>query len=196
MRAAIVAVAVVAAACFLLVVLSGSEPRRSGTDDLAPAGVAATLAPGERACQPTSVPDDSARVALAGAPAAGGAGAARLTVTVERGGEVVARGRFAGLTADGRLDVALASTPPPGPAELCVRNAGRQPLTLLGAPEVLAVDYYRAGDESWWQVAPAVADRFGLGKAGFVGSWALWLALGAVVAAWLAAGWALRGDPR
>lgn len=196
MRASIVGVAVVAAACFLLVVLSGSEPRRSGTDNIAPAGVALKLAPGQRACQAENVPDDTARVALAGAPAAGGTQAARLTVAVERDGKVVTRGRPAGLTADGRVDVALASTPPAGPADLCVRNDDRQPLTLLGAPEVFAVDYYRAGDESWWRVAPAVADRFELGKAGFLGPWALWLALAAVVAAWLAAGWALRGDPR
>jgi hypothetical protein len=196
MRAAIVGVAVVAAACVLLVVLSGSEPRRAGTDDVAPSGVALRLAPGERACQSEVVPGDAARVAVAGAPAAGGTRAARLTVAVERAGEVVASGRPRGLTADGRLDVALASTPEPGPAELCVRNDGRQPLTLLGASELFAVDYYRAGDETWWQAAPAVARRFGLGKAGFLGSWALWLALGAVIASWLAAGLALRGDPR
>jgi hypothetical protein len=192
MRASVVGVAVAAAVCALVVVLLGGEPRRSGTNNVAVAGEAVSLAPRERICQPESVPGDTARVAIAAAPQAGVAAAPRLTVEVERGGRAVASGRPDGSLTDGRLDVPLDPAPPPGAVELCVRNDGRGPLALLGQPDVLAVDYYRSGSESWLAAAPAVARHFGFGKAGLLGSWALWLALVAVVAAWLGAWLALR----
>lgn len=51
----------------------------------------------------------------------------------------------------------------------------------------MAVDYYRAGSETWMQMAPTVADRFGLGKSGLLGAWTLWLVLAAVLGAWVCA---------
>jgi hypothetical protein len=196
MGAAIVGLAIGAAACVLLVVLLGGEPRRSGTNNVAAAGEAVRLAPDERACQPDSVPGDSERVALAVAAPADADGAPRLTVEVERDGEAVASGRPGGSIRAGRVEVPLEPAPAAGAAELCVRNDGRRPLVLLGQPGVLAVDYYRGGSETWLQAAPAVARHFGLGKTGLLGSWALWLALAAVVAAWLASWRALRGERR
>jgi hypothetical protein len=196
MRASIVGVAVAAAACFLLVVLLGSEPRRSGTNNVAASAEAVELAPRERSCQPESVPGASERVAIAVAAPPGAAAVPRLTVAVERGGRAVASGRPAGRLDDGRVDVPLAPAPPAGAAELCVRNDGRRPLALLGQPGAIAVDYYRGGSETWLQAAPAVARHFGLGKSGLLGPWALWLALAAVAAAWLGAWRALREQPR
>jgi hypothetical protein len=51
----------------------------------------------------------------------------------------------------------------------------------------IAVDYYRAGSESWLELAPTVAERFGNGKSGLLGAWSFWLAMATVVAAWVCA---------
>ena len=45
-----------------------------------------------------------------------------------------------------------------------------------------AVSWYRPGSESWWAVAPAVAERGGRAKAGWIGTWTMWASLAAVLA--------------
>lgn len=180
---AAVAIAIAVAVCGLLVVLLDGAPRRSGTNNVAPSAESARLAPGERSCQPEDVPGGTERVAVVAAPVGGGT--ARFTVTLRRGRDLVAAGRAAGATVDGRFAVALRPTPPAGPALVCVRNDGRRQLALLGLSDTIAVDYYRAGDETWLQASPAVARHFGFGKAGFLGAWTLWLALVLIAAAWI-----------
>ena len=72
---------------------------------------------------------------------------------------------------------------------MCVRNAGRHGIALLGISDTFGVDYYE-GRQTWWDTAPALAQRFGFGKAGFVGAWTFWMALalvaGAMIASWRA----------
>jgi hypothetical protein len=69
-----------------------------------------------------------------------------------------------------------------------MRNRTGERVALLGSPDgVVAVDFFSAR-ESWWQAAPVVAERFGVGKSGLLGTWAFWLALALVVAGW-AVGW-------
>jgi hypothetical protein len=50
------------------------------------------------------------------------------------------------------------------------------------------VDYLTRDERSWFQQAGTMIDRFGLGKAQhFSGSWPLWAALVALLAAWAVA---------
>jgi hypothetical protein len=84
----------------------------------------------------------------------------------------------------------------------CVTNKGRVPVLVAGQPgnattfnaaidgELTAgrmrVDYLTRERRSWWSQAGVIVDRFGLGKAQhFSGSWLLWAALAALVAAWV-----------
>jgi hypothetical protein len=86
----------------------------------------------------------------------------------------------------------MAPQPDRGAAEVCVRNRGDGPVTLLGLSETVAVDFY-AGRETWWQAAPSVASRFALGKADLVGPWTFWFVLALVGGSWLVA-WRALAD--
>jgi hypothetical protein len=195
----VLAAGFVALAIAALWVLAQDAPRRAGTNNVQPSGEVARLAPGREVCQPEDVPPSTRSVAVWGH--------ARGT----SGSEV--RGRSGSARADGTIRIELSSAPSPGSAELCLTNRGPTRLTLLGAvtavPEevsrslrssrpvgVLGVNYYREGSESWLQLAPTVADRFSLGKAGFLGGWTLWLVLATVLAGWVCAVAAVGGRER
>ena len=95
-------------------------------------------------------------------------------------------------------------------ARVCLRNGGPTKIALGGEaiPNHATIDgrdaggrirlaWYRPGSESWVSLTPAVAHRFGYGKAPWQGSWTLWLAALALVAALGAAGVAVvRSVPR
>jgi hypothetical protein len=85
-------------------------------------------------------------------------------------------------------------------ASLCVINRGRSPVYFAGNKSPLGiganpgqqvhdddvrVDYLYPGKRSWWSMAGPVAERFGLAKASFFGSWTLWAVLGVVAALWV-----------
>ncbi len=78
-------------------------------------------------------------------------------------------------------------------AVVCVRNGGPKPLGLAGTPAnaspkvlvdgrpvdaLIRLEYRGADRVSWWSRIGAVARRFADGKASWVGSWTMWLALG------------------
>ena len=118
-----------------------------------------------------------------------------IELRLEQGGRELARGRFAEEWRDGLVDVpvepVLASTFED--ATVCLRNAGTQPLTLWGygaaderrtvldgtaTGERTRLTYLRAGEESGWDVAGAVARRIGNGRGSLLDGWAFsgWLA--------------------
>lgn len=200
-------VVLVAAACAVLalagvaVALAASAPRLAGTNDLrlfhgisVPAG--ATVCQG-----PELVPADSARVRLL-VGGTEGSGAA-VALSVRDGGRTVARGGVPGGYGDGALVVGIGDVPNAMLADrVCIENRGRAPLSIQGEtfpPEQAAridgsrgdgrvrLEWLRAGNESWLELAPAVLDRFGLGKAGWLGSWTLFLAAALVLLSWVAA---------
>lgn len=85
---------------------------------------------------------------------------------------------------------------------MCVRNGGGRRIVIAGFPTRRAIaalvggrraggkmrfEYIRPGRESWWALAPTVAHRFGVGKAGFIGDWTLTAAAILLLVAWLAA---------
>jgi hypothetical protein len=188
---AVLAIAVAVALAAVLVVVSGSDPRRTGTNNVG-GGEAARLGPGQHRCQPGETPGATRAVAVA-AYSPGGE-AVRLAVALRDD-----RDRL--LTAGRTLDVApngyplanLRPTPVAGGARVCVRNATAGTVVLLGVADTFGVDYY--GDrESWWQAAPSIARHFGFGKAGFLGAWTFWLTLALIAAAWIGSWRALAGS--
>lgn len=88
-------------------------------------------------------------------------------------------------------------------ARVCLVNRGPTPVELagdrtpvLGSPANLGrqlfgddvrVVFLRPEEESWWQLAPRVADRFGLNKAPIIGSWTLWGLLALFGVMWMVA---------
>jgi hypothetical protein len=64
------------------------------------------------------------------------------------------------------------------PGESTARGKG-----LLGEPTVVRLEWHLPGRDSWLGFAPTLAERAGLVKASFIGSWAMWVALALVLAA-------------
>ena len=117
-----------------------------------------------------------------------------LDVTLVRAGRVVAQGRRTAPYDSGDTYVRLA-TPLRGASRsvVCVRNGGPKPLGLAGTPAntspkvklngkpvdaLIRLEYRGADRVTWWSRIGAVARRFADGKASWVGSWTMWLALG------------------
>ncbi|MGH2947791.1 MAG: hypothetical protein ACRDPC_16320, partial [Solirubrobacteraceae bacterium] len=192
----VAAVAVVAA---IAAVMSHSEPRLAGTNDVSLAGFPVLVEPGQRFCQAGEhIPPGAARM--------------QLTVGTEgRPGPPLALtvgGRPARVPA-GYADGAPVDVPVPGGAEgsatVCVRNLGDDRVFLggqdaaasalppglsarLGDEPVAVVAqlaYWRGGEESGWEIAGAAIERWGLVTA--LGAATPWLALIAFAGACLAA---------
>jgi hypothetical protein len=85
---------------------------------------------------------------------------------------------------------------------MCLRVSGALPVVLGGEggsitsnselvnghrqPGRISLIYLRPGDESWWQLLPTLARRFGLGKASFFGEWTLPLLAVLLLCVWVA----------
>jgi hypothetical protein len=177
------------------VLLSRREPRLSGSNsEVVASGVALPVRPGRTRCQSAQyVPKGThaVRVFVGGRPPGRGE---PFAVLIRARGRELSSGRAAGGYSPGALRVGLAAVGAnTGRATVCIRNLGRGGLQFAGnrtalspngsgvhAPDDVRLDFLRGGRESWWQIAPVVADRFGLEKAGWVGSWTMW-----AVFAWL-----------
>jgi hypothetical protein len=180
----------------LAVVVVGFQRGRhlQGTNDLRTLVAAIQLAPGQSACQPgEAVPAGTGGVRLYPV--------GRATVVVSVGGRR-GTGSGAGEVAVDLPGAAADDVAPRAPGEVCVRNAGTAALALAGeafapsraarsdgAPQVgrARIDYLRPGEESWWALAPAIAERITGARAALAGevapyAWAL-LALAAVAIA-------------
>lgn len=190
----------------LAIVLSSSEHRLAATNaEVRRSGVQLRLLVGARRCQTQDVPADADAVRLFLDPFVFSSGP--LEVTVAKGGRIVTRGQAASASPAGPLVFGL------GPAldgevlaaRVCVANVGATPVELDGnrtppggsalsdlfageelAPDDIRLDFLRSGKESWWAFAPTLAERVGLRKASFFGTWTMWAALGLVGLTWVA----------
>jgi hypothetical protein len=177
--------------------LTREEPRLAATNSVAPAVYVTTLEPGQRLCQPHQQLPAQAAAARLFAGVYGRPGPP-MRVTVGQGARQVAAGSASGY-GDGMIRVPLrrVARGPVGDATLCVLNRGPGRLALGGRPEPpsgtvvgatplqarVYVGWLRPGRESWLDLAGTVAERAGVGKAGFMGAWTLWAALALIVAA-------------
>lgn len=172
-----------------MAVLSESERRLAGTNArVQVSGAAIGLGPGARRCQAYDLPARAHSVRLFhGSPGAG-----PLAITVSKGGARVTEARTGSLAAEGLVEIRLRPSldEEVGGVRLCLANRGLAPISLAGdrtpllggqanpdaqrLDDEIRVDFLRPGRESWWDLAPAVATRFGVGKASFFGSWTMW----------------------
>jgi hypothetical protein len=200
----VLAVALLLAFGAVVLDMSGSAPRGAGSNHVSPAVFAATVPPHGEVCEPVvPLPSDAARLQLligtyghpvpalevryfdtAGAQVAAGrlaAGAGEGLVTIglhqARGGAAATR---ACLRVRGSIKVVLGGEAGPVTAVSEVVN---------GVPQggLISLVYLRSGSESWWQLLPTIARRFGLGKASFFGDWTLPLLALALAGVWFGA---------
>src|SRR5204863_315489 len=59
--------------------------------------------------------------------------------------------------------------------DVCFNNNGGGTVQLMGYAGAVRFEFVRPGRESWASLAPAIVGRFGLVKAGWEGSWSVWL---------------------
>jgi Predicted membrane protein (DUF2142) len=176
----------------VLVVLSVGDKPLLGTNRVGPAGFFAVVPPGGTLCTGGAerVPAGTGAVVVRTSTSQAGP----LSVVLRRGGRTVAHGTRTGAYGSGDTGIPLASlVSRSGRAVVCVRNGGAKPLGLAGTPagtsprvridgrpaDALIRIEYRAGARvGWWSRIGDVARRFADGKASWVGSWTMWLALG------------------
>ncbi len=204
MRAA-AAVAAALVAAVVVLVLSQSEQRLADTNArVLESGVKLRIKAGKRRCQKQDVPAGAAvaRVSVDPSPHMSGP----LAVAVEKDGRPVSRGEtvgFGGKPVDLGLEPKLKKEIID--ARVCLVNPGTIPIALDGnltpptdstlrplfdgqqvPPDDVRVDFLREGSESWWSLAPVVADRLALRKASFFGAWTMWAVFALVALTWVA----------
>jgi len=189
----------------LVIVLSSSDRRLADTNArVRESGVALRLLAGKRRCQRQEVPAGAGAVRLFADPFVK---SGPLEVTVFKDGRPLARARAPAPSPAGpvvlSLEPALEAEVPD--ARVCIANRGVTPIELDGnqtppggsslnvlfagqqlLPDDIRVDFLRRGSESWWSVAPAVADRLGLRKASLFGAWTMWAVFVLVGLTWAA----------
>jgi len=176
----------------VLVVLSVGDKPLLGTNRVGPAAFFAVVPPGGTLCTGGAerVPAGTGDVVVRTSTSQAGP----LSVVLRRGGRTVAHGTRTDSYDSGDTAIPLASpVSRSGRAVVCVRNEGAKPLGLAGTPAgtsprvridgrptdaLVRIEYRGAARVSWWSRIGDVARRFADGKASWVGSWTMWLALG------------------
>jgi hypothetical protein len=104
------------------------------------------------------------------------------------GGELVTAGRLPAGEPEGNLEIPVRPlSEPRSGTTVCVVVSGPGRTVLYGAGGVLHLEWLRAGSESWLELLPTVARRFGLAKWNPLGSLLLPLLMLVLVATWFAA---------
>ena len=185
---AVLAVAAVVVAVGLVVALSDSKPRQSGSNYVAELGPVATLRGNDSRCQGGQViPADTGALRLL--VGTYGRPVPHMLVEVRSAGRTISSGTFSG-GPQGHVSVPLR------PVHARVENATvclavgapRGARTVLyGSGDQQRLEWLRPGSESWFGVLGTVAHRFGLGRGFFGGPWVLGLALLLLAGAWAVA---------
>ncbi len=201
--AAAIAAGLVLVLVLLSVVLLRDDPRLAASNmRVVTSGRALTVNPGKPLCQMTEVPAGTARVRVFAAPQwVSRGGPPAVIITPPRGAPTTAVGsRFTG---ERPVDIELDRPFEDGveQAQVCVVNRGPTPFQVAGnqTPELYSpanvygqlleddarLDFFRAGEESYAELAPELAARFGLGKASIFGEWTMWSVFVALAGVWL-----------
>ena len=187
----------------LSVVLLRDDPRLSASNmRVVTSGRALTVNPRKPLCQVSEVPAGTARVRVFAAPRwVSRGGPPAVTITPPRGAPTRAVG--SPFTGDGPVDIELDRpfAERVERAQVCIVNRGPTPFQVAGnqTPELFSpanldgqlleddarLDFFRAGEESYAELAPELAARFGLGKASIFGGWTLWSVFVALAGIWL-----------
>jgi hypothetical protein len=171
----------------LILTLSHAEPRQAGTNHVPEIEEVAKRRGAWEHCQSGEiVPRDAANLRLLvgtyGRPTPELRVAAR-----RRGGEVVTTGRLPAGGSEGHIQIPVRRVDrTQGGTRVCVSVASRGRTVLYGAAGRLRLDWYREGSESWFELLPAVAHRFGLARANPIGSFLLPVAGVILLLGWVA----------
>ena len=174
----------------LAVTLAGSAPREAGSNHVAESEQVALLRGNAQHCQDGElIPKDASALRLLvgayGRPVPG----LRVTARTADGTLVTAGGLPAGRR-EGHVDLPVRTTSQArAGTRVCIDVAGSGRTVLYGAGGALSLRWLRGGSESWLELLPTVAHRFGLAKWNPVGSALLAFAALLVLAAWLGAVW-------
>jgi hypothetical protein len=191
----ILVLGLVGLAAAVAVVLGQSEQRLAGTNDV-PAGTAGrTVLGGQTVCQAEVLFPDTAGVRFRATP--GGSAGPPLDVwgSPSTGQPQFMHGSIPAGWRAGWVLVPTQTLRRATSGQVCIRNNGSPPIRLAGWVGQARFEYVRPGRESWWSTIPAIWQRFGVGKAGWEGSWTLVLALVLVLAAIAGGAW-LMARPR
>ena len=188
----------------LVVVLSKSEQRLAASNaQVQPSGADVPIRGGERNCQLDGVPAGTAELRVFAGVRKSTAGP--LDVVIRQDDRRLASGRFDQVE-DGQASVTELTPAVAGDVtlgEVCLINRGEETIRLAGDRTAVQfsganpygvvlddeprLDFLRAGTESWWSIAGVVADRFGLVKTSFFGSWTMWAVFALIGMTWIAA---------
>ncbi|HEX8052469.1 MAG TPA: hypothetical protein VF517_05710 [Thermoleophilaceae bacterium] len=170
------AAGVAAIASGVVAVMDDRAPRQAGNNGIKPVAFDVVAADRRPACQTGElVPKDAASLEMTigtfGAPGA------PLEATFTKDGRTVTSGRLARGWHEGVVRVPLRPVArTTGGVTVCIRSASRGRIALAGHEGRFRLAYFRAGRESWFDLAGTVTHRFGLGKAAWEGSWTIVLA--------------------
>ena len=179
--------------------LAYSAPRLAGTDSVQPARYVATVAPGQTACQPATIPPGTAAVRVFEGTYSHPGPALKVTLldrTRELSDTSVPQGYPSAFLV---VPVPIVRSEVYDGA-VCLRNIGPTPLALAGtvgsamatvsnAPvgAALTIDFFRAGSESWLALTPTIAGRLAVAGDSFHGEWSLWIVGALTAAMWVIA---------
>jgi hypothetical protein len=186
----VLALAVLLTAAMFVIEMSGSAPRIAGSDHAGTRTFSAVVPGGGMLCQRAPrLPPDAARVELLLGTHQASVPGLQLRF-IDARGAAVASGQLPAGARPGLVTIPLNRASGKAAATgVCLRVHGSTSLLLGGEvgevnPYSERVDgtlragriglvYLRAGDETWWQLLPRLADRFARGKASFFGEWTL-----------------------
>jgi hypothetical protein len=189
----------------LIVLLSGSAPRLAGTNDVVPAARIGNRSHGGQICQRgETLPADTAAIRISlGAPAGRGGPQVGIVVGTATGSSLTQGRRAAGWAGSSVTVPVHRVTRATGDTTACVLIGTGAPVVLaigqptpplmpamsgrVPVPGAMRLDYLRAGRESWWSYAPAVAQHIGFGRGTLGGTWVSFAIVLLVLAATAAA---------
>ncbi|MBN1528509.1 MAG: hypothetical protein JW895_05580 [Thermoleophilaceae bacterium] len=186
--AAAVAAGAVALLAVLALVLTDSKPRQSGSNYVAELEPVAQVEGDGRRCQRgVTLPADTSSVRLL----LGTYGRPTPTVVVRATdrGRTITQGTLRGGGREGHVTVPVAPVDAQTRARrVCVEVRGSGPTVLYGSSGTVRLEFLRPGSETWLDILPVVARRFGYGKANPFGSALVFVAGLLLLLAWVAAG--------
>ena len=186
---AVVAAGLVTVAVALVLVLLDSGQRQAGSNYVPELSQAVTIKSTGSHCQGGQlIPADAASLRLLVGTYENPT--PKLSVTVRAGGKAIAAGTLPAGRTEGHLTIPIDPVDEPREdATVCVdvKGAAERRTVFYGTLGQLRFEWLRDGSETWLELLPTVAHRFGLGKPFVSGSWVLALAALLLGLAWAAA---------
>jgi hypothetical protein len=200
----VLGLALLAVAGALVLDASGSASRTAGSDHNGAVVFSATVPGGGEVCQPVAPPpNDTAQVQVLIGTNGGPVPDLSLRL-LDAARREAAAGHLPAGAREGYVTIPLRRVrAAPAATRACLRIGGSSKVLLGGEggpvsstsevvdgsqqPGRISLLYLRAGSETWWQLLPTLARRFGLGKASFFGAWTLPLAALLLLGVWVSA---------